>query len=162
VISYDKRIPPGGEGKIRLKVRTKGYSGYHRWSARVISNDPSHKEIRLYIKANIFNPIIIRPRYVRLYAMEGDRVKAKIKISANLKEPLRLKVKDFDLADKISLNIKETKKGREYELYFENSLIKPGIYRGRLLLSTNYKERPQIQIPVFLRIRSQKRILYPK
>ena len=38
--SFDRAIPPGGEGKIILQVNTAGFQGAIDKSARVSSNDP--------------------------------------------------------------------------------------------------------------------------
>ena len=37
--SFDKAIPPGGEGKITLSVDTRGYQGKIHKTARIFTND---------------------------------------------------------------------------------------------------------------------------
>ncbi len=37
---FDRAIPPGGEGKITLQVKTAGYQGKISRGAKVYSNDP--------------------------------------------------------------------------------------------------------------------------
>ena len=54
--NFDKAIPPGGEGKITLTVRTKGYQGMIRKAARVKTNDPANKNVVLVVKAMVKNP----------------------------------------------------------------------------------------------------------
>ena len=48
---YDTAIPPGGEGKITLKVNTKGYDGWISKRARVHTNDPRRRIMKLTLKA---------------------------------------------------------------------------------------------------------------
>jgi hypothetical protein len=67
VASFDPAVPPGGEGKITLKINTKGYQGSVRKSARVKSNDPEKPDIILALKATVKVPVYVSSRYVNLY-----------------------------------------------------------------------------------------------
>ena len=57
MVNFDKAIPPGGEGKIRLSMRTRNRQGKISRTARVYSNDPAKSIVRLGITA-LIRPII--------------------------------------------------------------------------------------------------------
>ena len=54
---YDKAVLPGGEGKITLRVSTKGYRGNISKGAKVYTNDPIKNiiilRLRGFVKASI-------------------------------------------------------------------------------------------------------------
>ena len=60
--SFDHTIPPGGEGKITLKVNTKGYEGKIYKGALVNTNDHEHNAVHLGIKAFVKVPVSVSPR----------------------------------------------------------------------------------------------------
>ena len=53
VVHFDSVIPPKGEGKITVKIDTKGFDGPERWVVKVFSNDPKWKEATLDLRANV-------------------------------------------------------------------------------------------------------------
>jgi len=58
VASFDHTILPGGEGKITLKVNTKGYEGKIYKSALVNTNDREQNAVHLGIKAFVKVPVM--------------------------------------------------------------------------------------------------------
>jgi len=154
VASFDKAIPPGGEGKITLSVRTKGYQGEHHWSAKVNTNDPIRDLFYLELKAFINVPILVSPRYVYLHAAEGQQVTRGIEVKAGLEKPLTLEPDQFNLKERVNYKILEVEKGKEFAIYFNNIPGPPGTYVGFLKLKTNYPEDPFITIKI--RVRSVK------
>jgi len=72
VARFDRTIPPGGEGKITLRVDTTGYQGEIRQSAKVYTNDPSKNFEVLRIKAFVKAVIHLSPKYVYLRIEEVE------------------------------------------------------------------------------------------
>ena len=72
--SFDHTIPPGGEGKITLKVNTKGYEGKIYKGALVNTNDREQNAVNLGIKAFVKVPVLISPRYVSFYGKAGQSI----------------------------------------------------------------------------------------
>ena len=64
--SYDRSIPPGGEGKITVTVNTEGYEGSIYKTASVHTNDPLKSRFNLGVKAFVRVPITVTPRFVIL------------------------------------------------------------------------------------------------
>jgi len=148
VAHYDRAIPPGGSGKIRLRVNTVGYSGLVHKSARVYSNDPQMGEATLLIKALIKVPIYISSRYVYLYGTEGQSITRSVEIRAELDKPLTLSATDFNLTGKVAYTLEEIEKGRKFLLQFKTIPGGAENYQGLLKLSTNYDEKPELIIRV--------------
>ena len=146
--SFDKAIPPGGEGKITLSVRTEGYQGQIRKTARVYTNDPRAKETALRLKAFVKAPIYLRPRYVNLSGLEGERVIRTMEIRAGLDKPLELSPESFNLEGKLSYTVEEIEKGRRFILRFNSIPLSAQTYKGFLKLKTNYPEKPTIKIKI--------------
>jgi len=148
VASFDRAIPPGGEGRITLTVRTKGYHGARSWSAKVNTNDPRMNEALLKVKAFVQVPIYVKPRYVRLYGRENQSVTRVIEIRAGLDKDLRLEPSQFNLEGKVKYTIEEMEKGRKFRIHFTSIPGVAGSYRGFLNLKTNYDKKPVLNIRI--------------
>lgn len=146
--SFDRSVPPGGEGKITLKFNTNGYYGPVTKSARVFSNDSTRRVQTLSIKATVRTPIYISPRSVYFKGRLGQKMERTIQITAKQEKALKIKPEKFDLEKIVSFKIKEIEKGKQYQLLFTASPETPGSFRGTLKLSTNYPEKPEISIPI--------------
>ncbi len=146
--SFDRTIPPGGEGKITIKVRTKGYEGEIYKNAMVNTNDPVLNVINLWIKAFVKVPIQLSSRYVFLNGVEGQEVTKEVQIRSNLDKPLVLTPGESDLDRKLTYTIDETVKGREFRIRLRAIPGPPQTYYGFLRLKTNYPEAPQITIGI--------------
>ncbi len=153
--NFDKAIPPGGEGKIRLTVRTRGYQGNIHKSARVYSNDPTKSIIRLSVKGFVKVPILVSPYRVRLYGKEGQSLTRIIEVSAELDKPLILTPGHFNLTEKLTYSIEEIEKGKRFKIRFTTTNSSPQSFRGFLKLNTNYPEKPEIT--VWIKVRIQKK-----
>lgn len=152
---FDKAIPPGGEGKIRLTVRTTGYQGNLHKSARVYTNDPTKSVIRLSLKGFVKVPILLSPPRVRLYGKEGQSLTRIIEVRAELDKPLILTPGHFNLVEKLTYSIEEIEKGKKFQIRFTTTNSSPQSFRGFLKLNTNYPEKPEITI--WIKVRIQKK-----
>ena len=53
MVQFDRTVPPGGEGKIELKVNTNDLSGTIKKEAKVYTNDPKNSIVTLTLKAYV-------------------------------------------------------------------------------------------------------------
>lgn len=155
---FDKAIPPGGEGKIRLTVQTTGYQGNLHKSARVYTNDPTNSVISLSLKGFVKVPILVSPPQVRLYGKEGQSLTRIIEVRAELDKPLILTPGPFDLTEKLTYSIEEIEKGKRFQIRFTTTNSSPQSFRGSLKLNTNYPEKPEITIWIKVRIQKKAEI----
>lgn len=151
---FDRTIPPGGEGKITLELRTKGYQGRMNKSARVMTNDPKNPQMTISMQGNIWAPIDLKPRYVQLRGIVGDEIKQVVHVQAKKKEPLTVKLESVSVPDKVTAELEETDKGRTYKLTVKNKVKEETTYGGQITLSTNYPEKPQIVIRISGNVRA--------
>jgi len=153
VARFDRTVPPGGEGKITLEVRTKGFQGKLQKTARVFTNDPKNAHVTIGLKGEVWAPISLHPRYVRLTGTVGDNIEGVVHLKAQKKDPLIVKLGSVSIPDKVGVQLKETEKGRSYDLKVENKLQSPGTYIGQVNLTTNYQEKSEIAIRIAGHIR---------
>ena len=154
---FDRVIPPGGEGEIRLSAKTRGYKGIFRKKARVITNDPVNPIAFLELKGRVKNAIYISTNRVYLYLKAGQKITQQVEIRAGLKRPLKLTQKQFNLTGKLAYTIEEMEKGRKFKI---NLTTLPGAsrnYYGYLKLATNYPETPEITISIYGRFPKKKK-----
>jgi hypothetical protein len=146
VARFDRSIPPGKEGKITLRIKTRGYQGAISKSARVYTNDPRKKIELLTINAFVKVPIYLSNRYVYLTGIADRKITRTIIIKAHEKSPLKLEHSSFDLSKTVAYTIREVKPGRVFKIHFTSIPGSVGTYRGVLKLKTNYPEKPEITI----------------
>ena len=143
---FDKVIPPGGEGKIRLSVRTRSRQGKVSRSARVYTNDPAKSMVRLGITAFIKPVIQLSPPKIFLKGKEDQSITKVVKVRAGLDRPLALTAGRFNLAGKLTYTITEIEEGRRFQIRFTSIPGPPQTYRGFLKIATNYPEKPELTI----------------
>jgi len=146
VATFDKVIPPGGEGKITLRIKTDKYQGSIQKTSSVYSNDPKKKVIKLTIKGLVKVPIYVSPHYIALYGKEGQNVTRVVEVSAKLDKPLKLIPVEFNLAEKLTYTIEEIEKGKSFKIKFTSTPSSNQPFRGFLKLKTNYPEKPEFTI----------------
>jgi len=154
VARYDRTIPPGGEGKITLEMRTKGYEGKMNKSARVTTNDPKNPQVTISMKGNIWTPIHLKPRYAQLKGVVGDEIQQVVHLQAEKETPLTVKLESISVPDKVTAALEETEKGRSYKLTVKNRVKEEATYGGHIKLSTNYPEKPEVVIRISGNVRA--------
>jgi len=118
VARFDRTILPGGEGKITLEMRTKGYQG------------EMHK-------------IDVKPRYVRLRGTVDEEIETVVNLIADKKDPLIMNLASVSIPERVDVKLEETEKGRAYQLTVKNKVKGEVRYAGTLKLTTNYRRRHQ-------------------
>ncbi len=146
--NFDRSIPPGGEGKITLKLDTSRREGSFQTTARVLTNDPQTPKDTLVIKALIKTPIMVSERMVLLKGTHQETVTKTVDIKGELDKPLKLEPVDYTLDKKVQFNIEEVTKGKHYRVTFTSIPNVGTSYRGLLRLRTNYPEKPELMIYV--------------
>jgi hypothetical protein len=146
VAYFDKVIPPGGEGKISIRVKTRGSQGKITRSARVYTSDPTRSLVRLTLTAQVRPIIFISSPRVYITARENQSLTKVIEIKAGLDRPLTLTPGHFSLAEKLSFSLKEMEEGRTFQILLTSVPGPPQTYRGFLKLTTNYPEKPALTL----------------
>lgn len=150
---YDRVIPPGGEGKITLQVKTEKLQGKIDKKARIFTNDPVRSQVVISMKGEVWAPILVTPRYANLSGIKGDNIEKVIHLKAQKSEPLTLEVASVTIPDKVTVELKEIEKGMLYDLIVRNRVNTLGKYKGKVRLRSNYVERPELLISIECTVR---------
>lgn len=147
---FDRTIPPGGEGIITLEVDTKDEQGAIHKTARVFSNDPNISGLTIGIKGNVWAPIHVMPKHLRLTGFLNEKIATIVGIKSQMQAPLELKLISVSIPDKVDVSLKETEKEDpfDWQLLVENKVNQETTYRGEIKLSTNYPEAPELVIQI--------------
>jgi hypothetical protein len=151
VASFDRSIPPGGEGNISLTLKTRNYEGLLYRTAKVFTNDPRMRVFTLSLEARIVAPITVLPPYVSFYGIAGEIFSLPVEVRAGLDKPLSLEPGKSNLPGKVTYKIEELEKGRRFRILFTNTPGPAEAFRGYLNLKTNYDAKPLINIRVISR-----------
>jgi hypothetical protein len=148
--SYDKTIPPGGQGKIVLRIEP--YSVIHGFKkdAKVTLNDPELPVVNLSLTGVALPFIEIQPSYiVRLEGAPGDPVQKEVRFISHLPSPWKITGYSTTIPNKIDINIKPAVPDQVYDLEVRNVCNEAGRYAGVIYLYTTSKERPRLIVRVF-------------
>jgi hypothetical protein len=145
---FDRAIPPGGEGKITLQVKTASYQGKITRGAKVYSNDPRSQIETISIGVFVRVSIRVSPRSVNFRGEAGQTFTKTVNIRSGLKKPLSIEPTAFDLDKKVQYRIESIQEGKNFRVVFTNIPGSAETYRGFLKLKTNYTEKPIITIPI--------------
>ena len=146
--SYDKAIPPGGEGKITVRIKTNNVKGKIKKSLRVYANDPASASEILTVTASIRPILDVNPRSVYLKGNEDETQSAEVIITGTEERPLMLEVIYFDLIKIVEYSIETVEENKIYKLSFHNLPGADKKFKGKLKLKTNYPEKPEILINI--------------
>lgn len=105
-------------------------------------------ELMISLSADVWVAIQITPAYVPLTGTFDTSIEKVVEIKANKEEPLTLKIVSNSIEDKAAVELKAVQKDKQYELIFKNKVQTAQVYNGEIKLTTNYKEKPEIVIPV--------------
>jgi len=146
VAYFDRAVPPGGEGKITLQLKTRGYEGRIRKAARVYTNDPARPTETIIVEAFIKTPIKVSPKAVFLSGKASEAVTRTVDIKGDPAKSLKIEPLDFSLENRVKYAIEEISPGNHYRVSFTSIPNVSNYYHGALRLRTNYTEKPNLLI----------------
>jgi hypothetical protein len=150
VPSYDKSIPPGGQGAVTLTI--KPFSVLHQFKkdTKVRLSDPERPVVHL-VMTGVAQPFIeIQPSHiVRLRGTPGDDIRGQVRFLSHLPTPWKITEFRTSIPDKIDVTLKPEVPGKEYILEIRNKSREAGPYAGLVELFTTSKERPRLIVRVF-------------
>ena len=150
------QIPAGGKDKISVVVNTKNHGGSTlRKHFTVMTNDPRQSRTDLTVSGQVKGFFSVSPSYIRLIGQEGDKIQASIKLVPEKDYPFTIKEVKARKGDNIRFNLKPLGKDparQGYELVVWNTRSEVGTYRDFVMIETDLKQKPSIQIPVSGRV----------
>ena len=129
-----------------------------RKSASVFTNDKTRPRQDLIITGQVERFVTIRPQHANMRGFVGDPIKGSVTIIPEKKYPfkiLNLRAKDGKY---IKYQLEETKESdtTAYRLNIENVKTDAGRYYDAIILETDSKIRPQLNVRVYGYLRARK------
>jgi hypothetical protein len=163
VISWDKSIPAGKEGKATLEVQTASQSGEIIKTATLHTNDPERPTIVFTLTANVLNGAPLRQgRYIgplflspesraALYAFPGKTATTEFLITADNAPVKVLRVEGG--TKHFASRVEALEPGRNYKVVVESlPTDKPDLYIDQLRVITDSESLPAFTIDLVLRV----------
>ena len=147
VASFDQAIPPGGEGKIHLKLHLKGFQGSIKKTATIFTNDPVDARAVLTLQGTIRAIVEIRPAAnVSFRGLAEQLIENTIDLKAG-SGPFHIQKVESNLDDRLNYRLETVEDGKHYRLIIANK-AKQGTYAGFVRCLTDIPQKPEITIRV--------------
>ena len=145
-------IPPGEEGKVAIKVNTKGYGGRTlKKHIYIITDDKKNSKLKLTFTGEVESFALITPKKIKLRGSLDKPVTASVKIIPKKKYPFKIISTRLKKEGCIKYDLKKinSSNGHEYLLTVENIKKKKGRYFNVIYLTTDSKIKHEIKISVY-------------
>ncbi len=147
-MDFDSTIPPGGEGKITLKLNLKGYQGEVKKTATVTSNDPQSGKIVLVMQGNVKSILEVRPTSNIVFRGVAEQLhESVLDIVATPPNKFQIQKVETNLEGKIAHQVETVQAGTHYRLKVSN-LAKQGNYNGFIKVYTDLPQKPDMAFRV--------------
>ena len=149
----DKAIKPGESTPLAVTFHTAGFQGYKVKTVRIYSNDPTQPSEVLTLKGTIATEVEVSPS--RLYfgsVKKGEELSREISIKLNSKSK-NLKITSvYPRSEHIeAVNVSKKNKSRVVKVVLKKD-APIGVLRSRLIVKTNSRSKPVVNVPIFARI----------
>jgi hypothetical protein len=146
----DRRIPPGGVGRITLTIAP--YSVLRQFAKKttVFFNDPDQPKVVLTMQGYGKPFIEIQPSHIiRFRGTAGEALRDQVRFISHL--PGQWEIKDYktNIPQFIDVTVKAEKPGRIYVVEVRNKRQEAGNYAGVIELFTTSEKRPRLIMRVF-------------
>ena len=146
----DRRIPPGGKGRISLTIAPFSVLREFTKNTTLFFNDRERPKVVLSMKG-VGKPFIqIQPSHiVRLRGKPGEELSGKVRFISNLPGHWEIKEARTDIPDNIDVTVRAEEPGRIYVVEVRNKQKQEGNYAGKIELFTTSEKRPRMIMRVF-------------
>jgi hypothetical protein len=168
-------VAPGGSTEVALEWKGKGFSGPFQQSATIHTNDPERPRVTLKISGRIVNAVSTSPTELVLSGVSaGEAATGEVKLFGYQNEPLE--ITGYDLSDKATADKfevaferlpadevakqQDAKSGHLVRVTLKPGLP-PGTFEQKIVVKTNAKDAPTIELPVRGSISSEISIIGP-
>jgi hypothetical protein len=145
VAQYDRVIPSGGTGQIRLEIQP--FSVVHAFTKKtyVRFNAPDLSSVTLVLTGNAQKIIEIKPSHIiRFRGSPRDSLTAQVRLTSNLPFPWEINRFQNSIPDKVDVTLKTERPGKSYVFEVKNKSQDLGHYVGTIELFTNVVQKPKI------------------
>lgn len=149
---FTRRVEPGQTGVIPIQLNTAGFQGQVLKHITVSCNDPRQPTVALQLRAQIWNPIELTPRYAVLHANPErlGEAKAIVHIVNREEPPLRLEPPQSS-SPHLMAELVERQPGREFDLVITATGQAPaGNVQGVISMETSSTNLPRLSVTALL------------
>ena len=146
----DRRIPPGGLGRITLTIAPYSVLRQFTKKTKVFFNDPEHPQVVLTLQGYGKPFIEIQPSHIiRFRGKPGEELSGQVRFISHLPSHWEIKEARTNIPDAIDVTVKPEEAGRVYVGEVRNKRQEPGNYAGVIELFTTSEKRPRLIMRVF-------------
>ena len=146
----DRRIPPGGQGRIKLTIAPYSVLRQFAKKTKVFFNDPDHSQVVLTMQGYGKPFIEIQPSHIiRFRGKPGEELRDQVRFISHLPDYWEIKEFKTNIPQFIDVAVKAEEPGRIYVVEVRNKRQEAGNYAGVIELSTTSKKRPRLIMRVF-------------
>jgi hypothetical protein len=160
VADYDKVVPSGQGGEIRVKIHgTKIHPGHFSKSWTVMTNDPDNKRLVLKVAGDVKQ--VFRPSgQLFMSGFHDESIKGETVLENMLDTPIHItdwrwdeRAEESGIGKSVGVKLEEIEKGKKYRISaWKKPDASPEMYRGEIVLTTDFPSLPEKKIPVRLTI----------
>ncbi len=148
--AYDKEIPPGGKGKIPVRISTKKLRSKITKNVTVDSNDPNTPKFRLSIKGSIKDRFVIDPPDAGSFGriQPGAKLERILTLTNNMEKPVKLSLaKNPTKEGAFVAELAETTPGQVYTLTIRGEgKYQEKVNRANFRVTTDMPKTPFIDV----------------
>jgi hypothetical protein len=146
----DRRIPPGGLGRITLTIAPYSVLRQFTKKTKVFFNDPDHPQVVLTMKG-VAKPFIeIQPSHIiRFRGKPGEELRSQVRFTSHLPGSFEITEFKTNIPQYIDVTVKADEPGRIYVVEVRNKRQEAGNYAGVIELFTTSEKRPRLIMRVF-------------
>ncbi|MEJ5360375.1 MAG: DUF1573 domain-containing protein [Desulfobacterales bacterium] len=154
-VSYPRHVPPGAEGKIRLRLDTAGYGGRRVVkAAEVLTSDPAAPALTLRLAGEVQRLALIEPRVLHLRGEAGQRLRGEILVQPEEAHPFRiLEARAGGGMIRVEALAEERNGRPAFRLRVENVRTDAGSFNDTIRLKTDHPRKPELDLRVFVYLR---------
>lgn len=148
----NKKIAPGGEGKLSISFDTHNYPGQRvTKQVYVSSNDTSNARLTISFSVNVVNVIDINPRIISFNESKMDSTYTKtITVTNPSKEAVKILSINTSMEPlKVDIIKKQLMPGESTQVQAVLHPTKSGTFQGDIDILTDNKVNPKVQVKVY-------------
>jgi hypothetical protein len=147
VARFDRVIPPGGKGKVRLELNLTGYKGRVSKTSTLECNDPSEQRWKLVMQGTVKAFIEISPSSSVSFRGRAEKLEPKTIELVGSSLPFHITGIQSNLEGRVAHELETIEEGKKYRLKLSN-LLKQGDYNDSLWLHTDLPQKPYVMVRV--------------
>jgi hypothetical protein len=147
---FSKSIQPSATGSVIVKTDTEGYGGstLHQ-NIEVYTSDPFNEKLVFELTGMVRKFAEVSPRRLMIKGSVKDSLISKVRIAPAPEYDFVIRrAESKDLEDSVAVSVDRDEEG--FLVTVKNRQKKPGIYVGKIILSTDNDIKPEIEIPVLM------------